>query len=388
MTADAPPPSRRPRGGCLRKLALAGASLLVACLAAELVARASLEWTVAYHEPTAPQVVRDVDDKNLAYELVPGAHYVAAYPQTPRSPAKTVEYQINADGFRDPRIYARPKPASTFRIAILGDSFTFGIGVGDTEPYAKVLERELARRLPQLVVEVLNCGVFGYNTRQEVALLEKRVLAYQPDLVFVCFYMNDVVPVDVRRVGRAPESDLAAFLGLTFGEPRGDRRVRAVERAQWWLRQRSVLLDHLAAGLELRLRTAAYARILRDNWGVEGAPGWSELRTYLSAAATLCGSRGTELRLLLFPDLTELGDDYPWREQHGALKKLCREHAIPFYDLLPIVEHEDPWSLQVHDVDRHANARCHALIGERLAEGLAPTIQKLVADRARAAAAK
>lgn len=381
LAADRPQGRRR---GCWTKLALASGSLLVAGVLAELVARAFLDWTVAYHEPTAPKVVRDVEDKNLGYELVPDAHYGAEYPATPRSPAKTVSYQINSDGFRDPRIYARPKPAGVFRIAILGDSFTFGIGVQGESPYPKVLERELAKRLPELPIEVMNCGVYGYNTRQEAALLGKRVVEYEPDMVFVCFYMNDVVPVDVRKVGRAPESDLSTFLGLTFGEPSREHKVRTVEEVQWWLRTHSVLLDRFAAALELKLRTAAYNRVLRDNWGVKDAPGWSELTTYMTAMPTLCQSNGIDFRLLLFPDLTRLGEDYPWREQHEALKQLCRKHGVPFYDLLPIVEHEDPASLQVHQVDHHPNERCHELVGTKLAEGLAPTIQKLLADRAKA----
>jgi hypothetical protein len=38
---------------------------------------------------------------------------------------------------------------------------------------------------------VLNAAVMGYNTRDEVIYLERRWLAFAPDLVLITFYLND-----------------------------------------------------------------------------------------------------------------------------------------------------------------------------------------------------
>jgi hypothetical protein len=68
----------------------------------------------------------------------------------------------------------------------------FGQGVGDSELYLAVLQGLLATASRALPVEVVNTAVPGYNTVMEVATLEARGLAYEPDLVIIEFVGNDV----------------------------------------------------------------------------------------------------------------------------------------------------------------------------------------------------
>jgi hypothetical protein len=49
-----------------------------------------------------------------------------------------VRYDVNADGFRGPRD-ARPKPAGTLRIAVIGDSVTLGYGVNEADTFPSLL---------------------------------------------------------------------------------------------------------------------------------------------------------------------------------------------------------------------------------------------------------
>jgi len=103
--------------------------------------------------------------------------------------------QTNACGMRDhPR--SIEKPPGTYRIALLGDSFTFGWGVEFEETFGQVLERELNSRLSELGsmysnVEVLNFGVPGYSTFQEVAKFIESGIDFAPDAVLVLFIEND-----------------------------------------------------------------------------------------------------------------------------------------------------------------------------------------------------
>jgi lysophospholipase L1-like esterase len=101
-------------------------------------------------------------------------------------------FAINSAGFRDYE-YAETKTAETYRIIIVGDSTTAGNGVPDlAKTYTKQLEQLLnVSSTTGIRYEVLNMGVGGYHTMQEVETLRVKGLRYHPDLVLVTFCVND-----------------------------------------------------------------------------------------------------------------------------------------------------------------------------------------------------
>ena len=103
--------------------------------------------------------------------------------------------QMNSDGFRD-REHIKVKPENTFRIALLGDSFTEALQVPLDQDLAAVIERELSSctALAGRKPEVINFGVTGYGTDQELITLREKVWDYSPDIVVLDFYTgNDIV---------------------------------------------------------------------------------------------------------------------------------------------------------------------------------------------------
>lgn len=97
----------------------------------------------------------------------------------------------NAHGFREDPVPLK-KPANTFRIAAVGDSITFGWYERPEHTYAQALEELLhTHATGPMRYQVLNFGVGGYNAAQEYALIQSRVLAFDPDLILMQFCPND-----------------------------------------------------------------------------------------------------------------------------------------------------------------------------------------------------
>jgi hypothetical protein len=103
-----------------------------------------------------------------------------------------VPVRINNLGFRDSRDYDLAKQPHTFRILVLGDSVTFGHGAVYETTYPYLLESQLRQWKPEIDWQVWNLGVPGYNSAQELAYLNEVGPSFQPDLVIVGFFVNDV----------------------------------------------------------------------------------------------------------------------------------------------------------------------------------------------------
>ena len=97
----------------------------------------------------------------------------------------------NSFGLRSPEVSV-PKPRGTFRILLLGDSFTFGLRVGADEVFARRLEQQLRARFPSVPVEVVNAGVISYCPLLEYLQYRHHLHSLDPDLVVLNFDMSDV----------------------------------------------------------------------------------------------------------------------------------------------------------------------------------------------------
>ena len=113
--------------------------------------------------------------------------------------------RINSAGLRD-REHTKTKPPNTLRIAILGDSYAEALQVSLKDTFWAVLERELTK-CPYLggrQVEVINFGVSGYGTAQELMTLRHRVWDYSPDIVVLAVLTGNDVTDNLRSFGSNP----------------------------------------------------------------------------------------------------------------------------------------------------------------------------------------
>ena len=82
------------------------------------------------------------------------------------------------------------KPKGTYRIAVIGDSLTWGNGVLRGERFGDLLQARLGQR-SDLTYQVLNFGMAGWDTVHELEVLRTLVLKASPDFVLLQWYVND-----------------------------------------------------------------------------------------------------------------------------------------------------------------------------------------------------
>ncbi|NTV23097.1 MAG: SGNH/GDSL hydrolase family protein [Nanoarchaeota archaeon] len=91
----------------------------------------------------------------------------------------------NNEGFRDRDFFIEKKTAR--RIAIVGDSFTYGVGIKGNDTYPKQLETNMAD------TEIMNFGLYGINSLDMLWIVNNKITKYDPDMVIYGFFWNDLV---------------------------------------------------------------------------------------------------------------------------------------------------------------------------------------------------
>jgi hypothetical protein len=202
-----------------------------------------------------------------------------------RAQAKTIF--VNRKGYRG-REHDLARTPGVARVVMLGDSITFGPGVDDTETFSHRLDS-----LPN-GPEVVNLGVMGYGTDQELLKLEREGLAFGPDVVVLHFCLhNDFADNMLARAlydGVHPkpyftydESDrlrihdahlrttlarrAALFLNTnSYLYRRATQAARAPGQGDHWLDRMEEALENIGRATELTLRIVeAMRRRTEDN---------------------------------------------------------------------------------------------------------------------------
>lgn len=317
---------------------------------------AAAEFSVRYVQARAAPIprsagslVRADPDPRVRFVNDPGAVQRMFLASAPGASELEIVQRVNEQGFRG-RCAAVPKPHGVFRMACLGDSHTFGHGLREGEPWPAVLERELGRPIGSERIEVLNCGVVGYDTEQEVALLERRVLAFEPDLVLLQFYFNDTTmpPLAALRCGDAPPRARSILERLR-------RNVRCVDL----LATKLARLREL--GREARGGAPQYA---------EHHDGWIRCRAALKQARDRLGADGTPFVVVLFPCTMRWGSEFLSCASFTAVRAFCDAESIRCWDISPALAGVASKELCLHPRDLHASARAHALFARDVARRL------------------
>jgi hypothetical protein len=180
-------------------LTLALLSLAVALLLLEMLTRA-----LGLAAPAEPTGNFWRTDPQTGWSLQPGA--TGRWFNPPYE--YDIDITINSQGLRDVERASYDKPPDTFRILLLGDSYVEGLRVPLEKTFGKVLEAELNAAAPDgRRYQVINAGVSGWGTDQQLLWLRSEGATYRPDLVLLSFFpgndfQNISEALEVANIGR------------------------------------------------------------------------------------------------------------------------------------------------------------------------------------------
>jgi hypothetical protein len=295
------------------------------------------------------------------------------------------EVLINSKGLRDREVPYDRRPG-TLRVLALGDSYTFGQGVEARETWPKILETRLGPG-----AEVLNAGVSGWGTAQELLWLEDEGFRYRPDVVVLGFYVNDfwdnaALPGDGARPRFTLEAGRLAATNLPLPAPRND----------WLVHTALTLHNH---SLLYRLFEQSW-RSFQAGWlrpvdftpirgkRLPGRPLRSEpavsvpavdlTGALLSEMERSCRARGARFVVLLIPGHWQvrpafrgLGSFAAQRDAYAAARSLCLARKLRALDPYPELAASEERGVAVYNpTDMHWNAAGHGLAAGLLADAL------------------
>jgi hypothetical protein len=253
--------------------------------------------------------------------------------------------QLNSQGFRGPS-FSEAKPAGVYRIAVVGDSFTFGNGVRQGDRFTDLLQAQLPARF-----EVLNFGEPGANTPEHEKRVAKLVRTINPDFILLQWYVNDMEDDDMT--------------GRPVARP-------LLPRLHDWLSPRSALYTIANAKwgeTQVRLGwTRSYVEFVNDRLLNPHGRHAQEDNRFMEELIGHAEKAGVPIGMVLFPDTARpIDEHYPFAYLHDRVLATCTQHKMTCVDLrqefAAVKDHRQLWASRF---DHHASARANAIAAERI----------------------
>lgn len=285
----------------------------------------------------------------------------------------TVQHRIIWNGwhFRTRR-FDVPKPKGLRRVMVVGDSLTFGVGLGVAERYTELLEGRLNERTEGHRWEVVNLGLMGAPTVFERDVVVGFGPMVDPDRIVVGFCNNDVDPAK-----KYPTEEHRRF------EERHGPWITAVEKTM-----SAVALPRLATRFrraasrwgELSGRFPDYREQLRRAYAAD-APTWKDFTGALADIKEFCDKR--RLPPPIFAVLVSPHSSEEFRRPNADqafLAELNDQAARAAAGLGFVVVRFEPavaalppdQALNVNPADGHPGAVLNRLFADGLADALSP----------------
>lgn len=253
----------------------------------------------------------------------------------------TIDYPSNLEGYRDYN-HNLQKTNNTFRIEVLGDSFTYGLGVYKTEDTSpKVLEKVLNKNEEGIIYEVFNFGRPSHGTEDELNTLKDYGLKYKPDLVIINFNINDIEfeGYNDPNVIKRKVDEMRVSLRNKNGEFPHFYYFILKNLAEEWCRHapppQCGYLSHIKGLYK------------NENWGKE--------KNLLKEIKILGEKNDFKMVIVIFPLMVP--DEYRLKELYNKIKKGLEQEKFAVLNLYEYYQDYDFESIRVNYWDYHPNEK-------------------------------
>jgi len=283
---------------------------------------------------------------------------------------RQIDYRTDEQGFRNPPDIKRSD------LVFIGDSFTEAAQVAEAETFA-------ARVASQTGLRTTNLGRGAYGPQQELIVLKRYGLSYQPRLViWQIFEGNDLNDAETfARWRQNPPSDKVPLIHR-YIENSLLRLMLEGTRAPEEKAKSATLVFHDGAKLPLPLRYP-----YEPQQPVERAMGFAETKQSLLEGQRMCRENGVELLVLYVPIMARVMEPWLQFEDSAAreeflspgginqpsdtghqLADFCAQNGINFLDGFKALRQRaetDNRGLYIPD-DEHLDVQGHAVIAEAI----------------------
>jgi hypothetical protein len=275
-----------------------------------------------------PPVVRASSEPTIGFEHIPNLDVFA----------NGVRFRTNSRGLRD-KEYSLAKPAGTFRVAVLGSSFTVPSGVEIENAFHSHLEDRFSEVFAPTTYEFINFARVATTPSQMLATLRHRALGYDPDLILV-----SITQLSAPHFSRGSSPP---------GSPPPDVERRAEALRRWDPgRPRSYLFKLLQ--LRLQTRPLLEPRPAPEGPDPSGPPVVEEF-----------GEISRESGIPIVMVRLEFDPRAPTAMEQ-ALERRVRQQGMYYVDTRSRFEGTNPRDFWIFEFDPHPNAQAHAVFAGAL----------------------
>lgn len=262
---------------------------------------------------------------------------------------------VNSFGFREREI-SRQKPVGTYRIAVIGDSLTYGQGIAEDQRFSHIIEQKL--NTGEAKVEVLNFGRPGAETIDHIDFLDD-VFQVEPDFILLQWFTNDVEGRDKSARPRPYRLIPSDYLS---GVLHRNSALYFLIKQRWMALQASWGL----IGTYQQSMTERFA----DANSVDSLRAKRELEKFVAKVK----QKDIKMAIVMFPQFVETGGDmshYPFSYLFDRVADSCRENSVVCIDMRPFYADISPVSgLWVNKFDSHPSALANKIAADAVLDSM------------------